>query len=54
MIQDLLTLVEAGSIGSALPWQGADVVILKKAPAPSEENFYPDQRIVETSKRFIS
>ena len=48
MIQDLLTLVEAGSIGSALPWQGADVVILKKAPTPSEDNFYPDPRIVET------
>ena len=47
-IQDLLRLVETGSIGTASPWQGADVVILKKAPAPSEGNFYPDPRFVET------
>ena len=47
-IQDLLRLVEAGSIGAASPWQGADVVILKKAPAPSEGGFYPDPRFVET------
>ena len=47
-IQDLLRLVEAGSIGAASPWQGAYVVILKKAPAPSEGGFYPDPRFVET------
>jgi hypothetical protein len=47
-IQELLRQVEAGSIGIATPWQGADVVILKKAPAPSEGNFYPDPRFVET------
>jgi hypothetical protein len=47
-IQELLRQVEAGSLGTATPWQGADVVILKKAPAPSEGNFYPDPRFVET------
>ena len=47
-IQELHRQVEAGSIGTAAPWQGADVVILKKAPAPSEGNFYPDPRFVET------
>lgn len=47
-IRDLLRQVEAGSIGTAPPWQGADVVILKKAPAPSVGNFYPDPRFVET------
>ena len=47
-IHDLLRQVEAGSIGAALPWQGADVVILKEAPAPSVGNFYPDPRFVET------
>jgi len=47
-IRDLLRQVEAGSIGAASPWQGADVVILKKAPAPSVGNFYPDPRFVET------
>ena len=47
-IQELLRQVEAGRIGTATPWQGADVVILKKAPAPSEGNFYPDPRFVET------
>lgn len=47
-IHELLRRVEAGSIGAAEPWQGADVVILKKAPAPSEGNFYPDPRFVET------
>ncbi len=48
-IQTLLQKVEAGNIGSAGPWQGADVVILKKAPAPSQGNFYPDPRFVETT-----
>ena len=47
-IHELLRQVAAGSIGTAAPWQGADVVILKKAPAPSEGNFYPDPRFVET------
>jgi hypothetical protein len=47
-IQELLLQVDAGSIGTARPWQGADVVILKKAPAPSEGDFYPDPRFVET------
>jgi hypothetical protein len=47
-IQELLRQVEAGSVGTATPWQGADVVILKKAPAPSEGNFSPDPRFVET------
>ena len=47
-IQRLLKKVEAGNVGSAKPWQGADVVILKKAPAPSQGNFYPDPRFVET------
>jgi hypothetical protein len=47
-IQELLRQVEAGSIGAASPWQGADVVISEKAPDPSEGNFYPDPRFVET------
>ena len=47
-IHELQRQVEAGSIGTAPPWQGADVVILKKAPAPSDGNFYPDARFVET------
>ena len=47
-IHELLRQVEAGSIGVAEPWQGADVVILEKAPAPSVGNFYPDPRFVET------
>ncbi len=47
-IHELLRQVEAGSIGTATPWQGADVVILEKAPAQSEGNFYPDPRFVET------
>ena len=47
-IHELLRQVAAGSIGTAAPWQGADVVILKEAPAPSEGNFYPDPRFVET------
>ena len=47
-LHELLRRVEAGSIGTATPWQGADVVILEKAPAPSEGNFYPDPRFVET------
>lgn len=48
-IQKLLQKVEAGNIGSAGPWQGADVVILKKVPAPSRGNFYPAPRFVETT-----
>ena len=48
-IQALLQKIEAGNVGSATSWQGADVVILKKAPAPSQGNFYPDQRFVETT-----
>jgi hypothetical protein len=47
-IHELLRRVEVGSIGTATPWQGADVVILKNAPAPSEGNFYPDPRFIET------
>ena len=47
-IHELLRQVAAGSTGTAAPWQGADVVILKEAPAPSEGNFYPDPRFVET------
>jgi hypothetical protein len=47
-IQNLLQKVEVGGVGSAKPWQGADVVILEKAPAPSRGNFYPDPRFVET------
>jgi len=47
-IHELLRQVEAGSIGVAEPWQGADVVILEKAPDPSVGNFYPDPRFVET------
>lgn len=47
-IFDLLKRVELGDIGKASPWQGADVVISKKAPSPSVSNFYPDPRFVET------
>jgi hypothetical protein len=47
-IKGLLEKVEAGNVGMATPWQGADVVILKKAPSPSQGNFYPDPRFVET------
>jgi len=47
-IKGLLKKVEAGNVGMATPWQGADVVILKKAPSPSQGNFYPDPRFVET------
>jgi len=48
-IHVLLSKVETGSIGVASPWQGADVVILKKAPRVSVSNFYPDPRFVETA-----
>jgi hypothetical protein len=48
-IQNLLQKVEASNVGSATPWQGADVVILERAPAPSRGNFYPDPRFVETT-----
>ena len=45
---ELQRQVEAGSIGTTSPWKGADVEILEKAPTPSEGNFYPDPRFVET------
>ena len=44
----LQTKIREGKIGSAVPWQGADVMILEKAPNPSNGNFYPDPRFVET------
>ena len=47
-IDKLLEKVLGGKIGSAPPWQGADVVILETAPPPSVGNFYPDPRFVET------
>jgi hypothetical protein len=47
-IFDLLEQVELGNIGKALPWNGADVVVSKRAPSPSENSFYPDPRLVET------
>ena len=45
-IENLVGLIKAGQIGTARPWQGADVVITRKAPAPSTDSFYPDPRYV--------
>lgn len=50
-IENLVRLIKADQIGTARPWQGADVVITRKAPAPSTDSFYPDPRYVET--RFV-
>lgn len=50
-IANLVEHVRTNQIGVAGAWQGADVVITKKAPSPSVDNFYPDPRFVET--RFV-
>jgi hypothetical protein len=41
--------VSAGTWGSAKPWGGADVGVVKKAPIQSRAGFYPDPRYVETT-----
>jgi len=50
-IENLVNEIRADQVGTSRPWQGADVVITRRAPAPSSENFYPDPRFVET--RFV-
>jgi len=47
-IEHLTELIKTDRIGTSRPWQGADVVITRKAPTPSDDNFYPDSRFVET------
>lgn len=47
----LMESVRTSQIGTSKAWQGADVVVTKKAPSPSVDNFYPDPRFVET--RFV-
>jgi len=46
-IDEVAQLVRTGAIVSEEAWQGADVVICRKAPPPSH-GFYPDPRYVET------
>ena len=48
-ILELQTKIREGFIGTSVPWRGADVVILEKAPKPNRSrSFYPDPRFVET------
>ena len=40
--------VSAGKWNHAKLWQGADLIILEKAPTQTKEGFYPEPRFVET------
>lgn len=46
-IDKIAERVRGGAIGQEEAWQGADVVICRKAPPPGR-GFYPDPRFVET------
>jgi hypothetical protein len=50
-IAKLMESVRTNQIGTSKAWQGADVVVTKRAPSPSVDNFNPDPRFVET--RFV-
>lgn len=46
-IDEIAEQVRGGTTGKDEAWQGADVVVCRKAPPPSR-GFYPDPRYVET------
>jgi len=47
-LENISSAVASGKIGSAQPWQGADVVITEDLPVIQSDSFYPAPRFVVT------
>ena len=48
LLEELERRINAGDIGRAKAWGGADVVIVDKFPTRATSDFYPEPRYVET------